>query len=116
MRRVITANGLAVVLTLIAVAVAAPAVERTSRSLPLPFHTRVTLTGQTLGSRPGQHVKGHVFATARWNQGGRYVVATPRTDSLGRWHVSFRPSHRGLYRLRILTPDAAAIDYAFTVR
>jgi hypothetical protein len=116
MRRVISANGLAVVLTLIAVAVAAPAVERTTRSLPLPFHTRVTLTGQTLGSRPGQHAKGHVFATARWNQGGRYVVATPLTDSLGRWRVSFRPSHRGFYRLRILTPDAAALDYAFTVR
>jgi hypothetical protein len=116
MRRVITANVLAVVLILITVAVAAPAVERTSRSLPLPFHTRVTLTGQTLGSRPGQHAKGHVFATAQWNQGGRYVVATPLTDALGRWRVSFRPSHRGFYRLRILTPDAAAFDYAFTVR
>jgi hypothetical protein len=116
MRRVITANGFAVVLILITVAVAAPAVERTSRTLPLPLHTRVTLTGQTLGSRPGLHMKGHVFATARWNQGGRYVVATPVTDSLGRWHVSFRPSHRGFYALRILTPDAAVLDYAFTVR
>lgn len=116
MRRVITANGLAVVLTLIGVAVAAPAVERTSRSLPLPLHTRVTLTGQTLGSRPGQHVKGHVFATARWDQGARYVVAAPLTDSLGRWRVSFRPSHRGSYKLRILTPDAAVLEYAFTVR
>jgi hypothetical protein len=116
MRRVITANGLAVLLILIAVAVAAPAVERTNRSLPLPLHTRVTLTGQTLGSRPGHHVRGHVFATARWNHGGKYVVATPLTDSLGRWRVSFLPSHRGFYKLRILTPDAAVLDYAFTVR
>ena len=36
--------------------------------------------------------------------------------SLGRWRVSFLPSHRGFYKLRILTPDAAVLDYAFTVR
>ena len=116
MRRVITVNGLAVLLTLLAVAVAAPSVERTPKSLPLPLHTRVTLTGQTLGSAPGRHVRGHVFATARWNQGTRYVVATPVTDASGRWRVTFHPSHRGLYKLRILTPDAGVLDYAFTVR
>jgi len=115
MRRVITVNGLAVLLTLIAVGVAAPSAELSLKTLPLPLHTRVTLTGQTLGSRPGQHVRGHVFATARWNHGGRYVLATPRTDALGRWRVTFHPSHRGLYTLRILTPDAGVLDYAFTV-
>jgi hypothetical protein len=116
MRRTVTVNCLAVILILIAVAVAAPAIERTGRSLPLPLHTRVTLTGQTLGSRPGQHVKGHVFATARWNNGGRYVVATPSTDPSGRWRMSFHPSHRGSYTLRILTPDGGLLQYAFDVR
>jgi hypothetical protein len=116
MRRVIAVNCLAVVLILIVVGVAAPSIERTAASLPLPFHTRVMLTGQTLGSLPGQHAKGHVFATARWNKGPLYVVATPRTDSLGRWRVRFHPSHRGFYRLRILTPDSAVFEYAFTVR
>src|SRR5690348_15348145 len=115
MRRVITVNGLAVFLILVVVGVAAPSVERGPKTLPLPLHTRVTLTGQTLGSHAGQHVRGHVFATARWNNGGRYVLATPRTDALGRWRVTFHPSHRGLYTLRILTPDAGVLDYAFTV-
>src|SRR4051794_5870530 len=116
MRRIITVNGLAVVLILIVVGVAAPSVERNPKSLPLPFHTRVTLTGETLGSLAGQHMKGHVFATARWNNGHRYVVATPLTDSLGRWRVAFHPSHRGFYQLRILTPDSAVLEYSFTVR
>ena len=48
MRRVLTVNGLAFVLILIVVGVAAPSVERMSNTLPSPFHTRVTLTGQTL--------------------------------------------------------------------
>jgi hypothetical protein len=115
MRRTISVNSLAVVLILIAVAVAAPSIDRAPKSLPLPFHTSVTLTGQTLGSLPGHHVKGRVFATARWNQGVRYVVATPRTDALGRWSVRFHPSHRGFYKLRILTPDSAVLQYAFSV-
>jgi hypothetical protein len=79
------------------------------------LHTRVTLSGQTLGSRPGLHVRGHVFATARWNDGTRYVVAAPVTDSSGRWRVTFHPSHRGLYTLRILTPDGGLLEYAFRV-
>jgi hypothetical protein len=116
MRRVLTVNGLAVALTLIVVAVAAPSLERTSKTLPLPFHSHVTLTGQTLGSRAGEHATGHVFATARWNHGAQYVVATPLTDSLGQWRVRFRPSHRGLYQLRLLTPDAAVLEYSFSVR
>jgi|tagenome__1003787_1003787.scaffolds.fasta_scaffold18154264_1 hypothetical protein len=116
MRRIVAVNSLALVLVLIGVGVAAPAIERSPKSLPLPFHTRVTVTGQTLGSLPGRHMQGHVFATAQWNHGASYVVATPRTDSLGRWRVSFHPSHRGLYKLRITTPDSAVIEYAFTVR
>jgi hypothetical protein len=116
MRRIFTVNGLALGLILVVVGVAAPSVERMSNTLPLPFHTRVTLTGQTLGSNPGQHMKGHIFATASWNQGGRYVVATPQTDSLGRWRVMFHPSHRGVYDLRIRTPDSALLEYAFNVR
>jgi len=115
MRRVIAVNGLAVIVLLTAVAVAAPSIDRSPKSLPVPFHTHVTLTGQTLGSRPGQHMRGHVFATARWN-GTHYVVATRATDELGRWRVTFHPSHRGLYKLRILTPDSAVLDYTFDVR
>jgi hypothetical protein len=115
MRRTIAVNCLALVLILMAVAVAAPSIDRAPKSFPLSFHTRVTLRGQTLGSRPGHHVKGRVFATARWNQGPKYVVATPRTDSLVRWSVMFHPSHRGFYKLRILTPDSAVFQYAFTV-
>ena len=116
MRRVIAVNCLAVVCILIVVGVAAPSIERTAKSLALPFHTRVTLTGQTLGSSPGQHMKGHVFATAQWNDGARYVVATPRTDSLGRWRLTFKPSHRGFYNLRIVAPDSSMLEYAFNVR
>lgn len=116
MLRVTAVNGLAVVLILIVVAVAAPSIDRVPRSLPLSLHTQVTLKGQTLGSQPGRHRKGHVFATARWNHGPRYVVAVPRTDSLGQWHVSFQPSHRGFYELRILTPDSAVLEYSFDVR
>lgn len=116
MRRVVTANCLALVVILIAVAVAAPSLERPRKGLLLPFHTRVMLTGQTLGSRPGRPMMGHVFATARWNDGPQYVVATPRTDSSGRWRVGFYPSHRGSYKLRILTPDSAVLMYSFDVR
>lgn len=115
MRRVIAANTLALLLILVVVAVAAPSLDRTPKSLPLPVHSRVTLTGQTLGSRPGQHRKGHVFATAQWNSGARYVVATPRTDSQGQWRVTFQPSHRGYYNLRVLTPDSAVLQYTFNV-
>jgi len=115
MRRIITVNCAAVALILILMAVAAPSADRGPKSLPLPFHTSVTLTGDTLGSLPGHHRTGHVFATATWNHGVRYVVGTPSTDSLGRWRVRFHPSHRGFYELRILTPDAAVFQYAFTV-
>jgi len=116
MRRVLLVNCLAVgLVAVVGVVLATSSSHRARRSLFLPFHTRVTLSGQTLGSRAGQHRKGHVFATARWNDGSRYVVATPRTDSSGRWHVVFHPSHRGFYTLRILTPDAAVLEYAFTV-
>lgn len=116
MRRVLTVNVLGLLVVLVAVAVAAPSVARSPKGLPLPLHTRVTLTGQTLGSRPGRHVTGHVFATARWNHGARYTVATPITDAAGRWRVSFHPSHQGFYRLRILTPDNGLLEYAFDVR
>ena len=116
MRRVLTVNFLGLVLILVAVAVAAPSVARTPKGLPLPLHTRVNLTGQTLGSRPGHLVTGHVFATARWNLGPRYTVATPLTDPFGHWRVSFHPSHTGFYRLRILTPDNGVLEYAFDVR
>jgi hypothetical protein len=116
MRRTVTVNCLALVAILIAVGVAAPSLERARKSLPLPLHTRITLTGQTLGSRPGRHVTGRVFATARWNQGAQYAVATPKTDASGRWRVSFHPSHRGSYTLRILTPDGGLLEYAFDVR
>ncbi|HEY2778860.1 MAG TPA: hypothetical protein VGI77_13260 [Gaiellaceae bacterium] len=116
MRRIIAVNCLAVVVILMVVGVAAPSVEPIPTSLPLPFHTRVTLRGQTLGSHAGQHMNGHIFATASWNRGSRYVVATPRTDALGRWRVMFNPSHRGLYDLRIRTPDSAVLQYEFSVR
>lgn len=116
MRRVISVNCVAILLILMVAAVGAPAVEPSRSGLFLPVHSRITLSGQTLGSRPGHHMKGHVFATAHWNDGARYVVATPRTDSLGRWQVTFSPSHRGLYKLRILTPDAAVLEYTFDVR
>jgi hypothetical protein len=116
MRRIIAVNCLAVVLILTAMAVTAPSAEQMPKSFPLPLHARVMLSGQTLGSHPGRHRTGHVFATAQWNHGGRYVVATPRTDAQGEWRVPFRPSHRGFYKLRILTPDSAVLEYAFTVR
>jgi hypothetical protein len=61
-------------------------------------------------------MRGHVFATARWNNGARYVVAVPATDSSGRWKVTFNPSHRGLYTLRIRTPDSGVLEYVFAVR
>src|SRR4051794_277371 len=115
MRRVVSINCVAVVLILMAVAVAAPSGAPTRPALSLPLHTRVTLTGETLGSRPGEHMKGHIYATAEWNKGTRYVVATPSTDARGRWRVTFHPSHRGLYELRILTPDSAVLEYSFAV-
>jgi len=116
MRRAIVVNCLAVALVgLIGVVIASSSADRPRRGLLLPFHTRVTLSGQTLGVRPGQHMKGHVFATAQWNSGTRYVVATPATDAAGRWHVAFHPSHRGFYTLRIRTPDNGVLEYAFVV-
>jgi hypothetical protein len=113
MQRVLTLG--CFVAVLIALVVVSPSAAQTRRSLSLPLHTRVTLSGQTLGSRPGQHANGHVFATARWNHGARYVVATPATDVFGRWRVTFHPSHRGFYTLRILTPDGGVLEYAFVV-
>ena len=50
MRRFLTVGFSFVVLT--ALVVATPAVARAKRSLSLPFHTRVTLSGRTLGSHP----------------------------------------------------------------
>jgi hypothetical protein len=102
------------VTVLVSLVVVPPSAARSRRSFSLPFHALVTLSGQTLGSR-GQHVKGHVFATARWNHGARYVVATPATDAFGRWRVTFHPSHRGFYTLRILTPDGGVLEYAFVI-
>jgi hypothetical protein len=112
MRRVLRVGCFAAVL--ISLVVVSPSAARTQRSFSLPLHARVTLSGQTLGSR-GQHVKGHVFATARWSHGARYVVATPPTDAFGRWRVTFHPSHHGFYTLRILTPDGGVLQYAFVV-
>jgi hypothetical protein len=117
MRRVLLANCLALALVGIAgVVLATSSSDRPRPGLIVPFHTRVTLTGQTLGSRHGQHMKGHVFASARWDDGARYVVGVPATDSSGRWRVTFHPSHRGFYTLRIRTPDSGVLEYAFVVR
>ena len=114
MRRVIAVNCL--VLVIVALVAGMSTANHASRGLPLPLHTRVTLSGQTLGSHPARHETGRVFATARWKSGAQYVVATPTTDSSGRWAIHFRPSHRGPYTLRILTPDGGVLDYAFLVR
>src|SRR5690348_18487531 len=105
MRRVVLVNCLAVALIAVIGVVVGASSTDPGRSLPLPLHTKVTLSGTTLGSGPGQHVKGHVFATAQWNHGARYVVATPRTDRAGQWRADFRPSHRGFHGLPILPPD-----------
>ena len=114
MRRILRASGLvALLLSLVAVP---PSAALARRSLTLSLHTSVTISGNTLGPRPGHPARGHVFATARWNHGPRYVVAAPATDALGRWKVTFHPSNRGFYTLRILTPDAGVLEYAFTVR
>jgi hypothetical protein len=113
MRRISLVGSLLVVVALVSASAAA---GRARRTLWLPFHTRVTLTGQTLGSHTGQHATGRVYATAQWNGGARYVVATPATDPSGHWTVRFHPSHRGDYALRILTPDGAVFDYRFVVR
>jgi hypothetical protein len=43
------------------------------------------------------------------------VVGVPATDSAGNWRVTFLPSHRGFYDLRVLTPDGARLEYAFRV-
>lgn len=99
---------------LAALVVVAPAGSG-AQALSLPLHTRITLSGQTLGSRAGQHMSGHVYATARWNGGARYVVAVPATDSAGHWRIGFRPSHRGDYSLQVLTPDGGLLQYAFVV-
>jgi hypothetical protein len=83
--------------------------------LRLPLHSRVTFTGQTLGSGWAAHTVGHVVATARWNSGAVYVFASPQTDAAGRWAVKFHPSNLGRYTVRILTPDGATLRYVFTV-
>jgi hypothetical protein len=114
MRRAFAVN--CVVLALVALVAGISTANHASRGLPLPLHTRVALTGQTLGSRPGQPATGRVFATAQWNAGPRYVVAVPSTDSSGRWRIAFHPSHRGRYTLRILTPDSGLLEYRFLVR
>jgi hypothetical protein len=111
-RAFIVTRSLAVLAALVVVAPAGSG----SSALSLPLHTRITLSGQTLGSRAGQHMAGHVYATARWNGGARYVVAVPATDAAGRWRIGFRPSHRGSYTLQILTPDSGLLEYAFVVR
>ncbi len=114
MRRALRVKLSVVVVTALVAATSSAA--HAGRSLLLPLHTRVTFSGQTLGSFPSLHATGRVFATARWNQGARYVVAAPSTDSSGRWSVTFRPSHRGGYTFRILTPDGGVFGYTFIVR
>ena len=117
MRRVLLTNCLALaVVATVGVVLATSSSDKPRPGLVVRLHTRVTLSGQTLGSRNGQHMNGHVFATAQWNNGSRYVVAAPRTDGGGRWKVKFHPSHRGFYTLRIRTPDSAVLEYAFVVR
>jgi NADPH-dependent ferric siderophore reductase len=115
MRRPLILSSYVLLLAALVVAITSAVAGARRTGLPLPLHTRVTVSGQTLGSLSGRHVTGHVFVTAQWNSGNRYVVAAPRTDAAGRWTINFRPSHRGDYTMRIVTPDAGVLEYAFVV-
>ncbi len=72
-------------------------------------------TATKRGTGSSTRATGRVYVTATWNGHARYVVAVPRTDRMGRYRAAFRPSHRGTYHVRILTPDTYVTDYTVDV-
>jgi hypothetical protein len=87
-----------------------------ARTVRLHLGDDVELTGRS-GARAGakHRALGFVFITASWNGHRRYVVATPHTDRDGRFTARFKPSHRGRYAVRILTPDGTLTRVLFLV-
>jgi hypothetical protein len=98
----------------LAVMTAGPALA--ARTVRLHLGDDVVLAGRS-GARAGakQRARGFVFITASWNGHRRYVVATPRTGRDGRFSARFKPSHRGRYAVRILTPDGTLTRVLFLV-
>jgi hypothetical protein len=96
------------------VAVAAPIDARARDTYKLDLGGYLVFSGQTGSgsSREGpRRAAGRVFVTATWNAHPRYTVAAPLTDGAGRYRFVFKPTRRGTYRLRVVTPDKAVRDY-----
>src|SRR5690348_15629699 len=102
------ATRVAALLAVAAVALAAAAPARASHFIRMQLHAKVEFTGQT-GSVPGSgtavRATGRVLVSARLDHGPWYLVMRTVTDAAGRYRATFKPSRRGVYRVRLGTPD-----------
>jgi hypothetical protein len=75
-----------------------------------------TVNGQT-SSAPGTRVRatGSFVASARRGAGAWYLVKKGRTDAQGHFTATIRPSLRGTYTFRLLTPDKRVITFLLRV-
>jgi hypothetical protein len=106
---------------LVAVAAVGLLASRSAHASPvvrIRLHAHVDFSGQTgsvPGSRSGVRATGRVVVSARRDHGSWYVVQKTSTDRVGRYRVRFLPTRRGLYTLRIATPDRAVATYVIRV-
>jgi hypothetical protein len=82
----------------------------------LELGSTLTVSGQT-SSAPGTRVRatGTFIATARRGNGPWYLVKKGRTDASGHFKATIKPSMRGSYTFRLVTPDKRTLIYLLRI-
>jgi hypothetical protein len=87
-------------------------VDRTCR-----LGSAYVITGQTgTIALSHRHLPGMITLRGSWNGGRWRVIDTDRANpQTGTYRLVVRPTHRGVLRLRLLTPDAITYSMALTI-
>jgi hypothetical protein len=83
----------------------------------LPLGSTYTIRGQTgAKSRSSRHIPGTVTLLGSWDNGPWHLITeTMAKGPAGLYRLVVRPTHRGVLRLRIETPDAASYTVQLTI-
>ncbi len=109
---------LALLLTVGALLLVSAAPAGAAHVVRIELHSQVDFSGRTgsvIGTSSAVRATGKVLVSARLDHGPWYVVMQTATDAAGRYRARFKPSHRGVYTVRLATPDRASIVYVIRV-
>jgi hypothetical protein len=105
---------------LIASIAAGSASSATTLNLPnttMPLGAVYTITGQTgsAAGSGGRRATGRVILTGRLNDGPWQFVRKTMTRSDGTFRLTVKPTRRGRFELRLVTPDGRVEHVVLTV-